>query len=354
MESCGFGWREMRWLALLSVSTLALFDAAAAVQTTGEWQQKTVRSPGQPDELLRLGNGIYLDVRSQQGGETARYQRLFLQAGELILEALPHFMVAPGERRPDMPPDGLIFYGERNIREAWLAGPTRRYAHGVLGDSIEATALRAVEQTGAQAQYELPPNSVFEDRFPRLADLDGDGRDEIAVVRSYLEWGSALAIFTLERGRLRPLAETAPIGQPNRWLNPIGVGELDGDERPEIALVVTPHIGGVLKIYELDGRRLRLEGEAPGFSNHAIGSRELGMSLIIDVDGDGLDEIIVPGSDRKRLHILSFAGRRLQTLAAVEHPRPIATAIHGLDLDGDGRTELIYALDEGTVVVLTR
>jgi hypothetical protein len=30
----------------------------------------------------------------------------------------------------------------------------------------------------------LPEDSAFEDRQPRLADLDGDGRDEIVLVRS--------------------------------------------------------------------------------------------------------------------------------------------------------------------------
>ena len=62
------------------------------------------------------------------------------------------------------------------------------------------------------------------------------------------------------------------IGQPFRWLNPVGVGDFDGDGRREIAAVVTPHLGVTLKLYEWKGERLEPKHEAAGFSNHAIGS----------------------------------------------------------------------------------
>ena len=68
--------------------------------------------------------------------------------------------------------------------------------------------------TGAvrEVVYQLPFHRVFEDRLPRLADLDGDGRDEIIVVESDAIRGAALVVLGL-----RPQAPTdAHAGQTFR------------------------------------------------------------------------------------------------------------------------------------------
>jgi len=59
---------------------------------------------------------------------------------------------------------------------------------------------------------------------------------------------------------------------PNRWLNPLGVGDFDGDGRLDIALVATPHIGGRLRLYRYQPGRLTLFAERSGVSTHRIGS----------------------------------------------------------------------------------
>ncbi|MSQ70451.1 MAG: hypothetical protein EXR27_04035 [Betaproteobacteria bacterium] len=91
---------------------------------------------------------------------------------------------------PDLLPDSRPGAGRNDIALAWLAAPTTRYAHGVLGDAIEAAALRVRLREGAELRYDLPSDSVFEDLQPRVLDLDGDGRDEIMVVRSRLDAGA--------------------------------------------------------------------------------------------------------------------------------------------------------------------
>jgi hypothetical protein len=72
--------------------------------------------------------------------------------------------------------------GQRDIAAAWLTGPSRIYGHGVLSDAIEATGLTVKMRDGRDLSYRQRGASVFEDRRARLADLDGDGRDEIIVV----------------------------------------------------------------------------------------------------------------------------------------------------------------------------
>jgi len=339
----------MRSLAIPVLAALLGLGGPCMAADSAGWTAITVQASRAFSEMLRSGNAIYLDTGLSDAA--GRYQRVHLQADGIVLEALPNFLIAPGEYRPGMLPDGGIVNG-RGIVEAWLAGPTQRYRHGVLGDGVEATTLKVTDDLRRQIVYELPADSVFEDRFPRLADLDGDGNDEALLVRSYLDRGAALAVFKLDGDRLLLAAESEPIGKPQRWLNPAGIADFDGDGRPEIAAVETPHIGGVLVLYEMTDGKLVPEQRIQGFSNHAIGSRELGMAAAVDLDGDGIADLALPDAQRRALRMVSFAGGNFRQIAVVDHDRAIVSGIHVVDLDGDGAPELVYALDNATVVVL--
>ena len=203
----------------------------------------------------------------------------------------------------DRLPDGIVTTGQRDITAVWLTGPSDIYAHGVLGDAIEATGLRVKMADGGSLSFHLDGASVFEDRRARLADLDGDGGDEILVVRSYLDRGAALAIFRVREIRITWVAETTPIGRAHRWLNPLGIADFDGDGRLEIALVITPHIGGTLKIFHLANDALVEDWSAKGFSNHIMGSRHLDLGLI--VKGGAKPALLLPNARRTGLRLVS-------------------------------------------------
>jgi len=257
-------------------------------------------------------------------------------------------------RLPDMLPDGHVTQGGRNIAAAWLTGPTDRYAHGALGDMIEASGLVVELKGGKRVSLRLKDDSVFEDLTPRLADLDGDGDDEVLVIRSYQDEGSALVLIEAGPDGLRVAAETPPHGLANRWLNPVGVADFDGDGRPEVALVRTPHIGGTLMLFELKNGALVKDHAVSGFSNHINGTRELGMSAVGDVNGDGVPDLLVPDAGRGSLRMVTFAGGRFAELARVPHRGDrIATAIVLSDLDGDGRAEAVYGLFGGALAVVS-
>lgn len=258
----------------------------------------------------------------------------------------------PEARMPTMLPDGEITQSPGRVKKAWLSGPTGIYSHGILGDPVEASALNVLTAQGQKITYRIDQRSVFEDLRVRLVDLDGDGREELVVIRSYLEEGSALSVFRLGRRSIRPLAETPPIGQSHRWLNPAGAADFDGDGKIEIAYVETPHIGGTLRLYQLGIGGLHQEHEAPGFSNHKIGSRMLDMSAVVDWNGDGTPDLAVPDASRRRMRVVSFAGGKFSNIARMAEGPEIMTRVLATDLDGDGKPELLYGLADNTIVLM--
>jgi hypothetical protein len=192
-----------------------------------------------------------------------------------------------------------------DISRAWLADETDRYRHFVLGGRFEASTLVAVDPRGRPHRFELSGGAVFEDREVRITDLDGDGRSELAVVVSRPGVGSALALFGLGPEGLRRLAETAPNGLENRWLNPSGVGRFTRTDRLEIAIVRTPHIDGRLELYSFDGRSLTLTARTAGFSTHRNGSRHQRLYAVLTRPGR-TDLLVVPVLDRSALAVLDF------------------------------------------------
>jgi len=237
------------------------------------------------------------------------------------------------------------------VRQVWLAGLTERYRHPIFERSGNASSVRVLTGAGIQLRYSAPPDAVIEDRLPRL--VHAWGQDAVLTVKSTIQGGAAVLLLGMSGDRLQPLAESAPIGTPQRWLNPIGVADFDGDGIPEVAAVVTPHIGGWLTLYRRDGHRLVAVQRESGFSNHAIGTDELRLAAMVDVNGDGILDLAVPGPDRRTLRIVTFAGGRFHELQRFGHSAVIKSAVIATDLDGDGKQELVYVLADGTLVVLT-
>lgn len=309
-------------------------------------------------EIVRVGPGIeggishapsHVGLRDADG----RHRRLVLERGRLAMSDVGIPTTTAIMPRPDdILPDGEITFGTRDIIQAWLTDPTERYRHGVLGDAIEAGGFALQRPDGRIARYKLDAGSVFEDRRVRLIDLDGDGRDEAIVVQSYLDAGAALAVFGLDEAGVEYLSEVPAIGRVNRWLNPVGAADFDGDGWTEVAFVETPHIGGTLRLYEFRNRRLHEDHAARGFSNHAIGSREQSQAAIHDWTGDGVPDIAVPDARRSAIRFVTFADGIFREFDGVAHNRKIVTAVRPAELDGSGTVYAVYGLADGTIVAV--
>lgn len=160
--------------------------------------------------------------------------------------------------------------------------PTDRYPHGALGDPWEWGALAVSFRLTppcpahrASATVTLPQEMVFEDVAPRLADLDGDGEAEVLTVEAHSRLGARLAIYKHLEGKLRRVAATPHIGRANRWLAPLGAADLDGDGRVEIAYIDRPHLLKTLRIWRYADGKLTPVADAPNLTNHRFGEPEI-------------------------------------------------------------------------------
>jgi hypothetical protein len=310
-------------------------------------------------QTVGLAAGIAEITTDAAGGIVIRddRDRLFVLSATADgprLESLSEYRaVSPIEDDRKLP-DGEGSVGRGAVAKAWLADPTDRYRHGVLGDAIEAATVRVQWRGGGTGEFSAGNDAVFEDRRVRLADVDGDGEDDLVVVHTYLDKGAAVLVLKADGGTLEVLGESPPIGQSHRWLNPVGVADFDGDRKPEIAVVTTPHIGGILRYYGYRRGRLVEELTAAGYSNHINGSRTLDMAAVLDLNGDTVPDILLPSDDRRRLVAVTANRGEITVLWELRHQAPVVTAVRTADLEDDGLADIVYGLQDGTLVLVIR
>ena len=324
-------------------AAIALFCGLSAVPAAAQWVAAPVETPAKVTEIKQVDDAVYA-----WAGD--RWFELSLCKDRPVCFAPGE--PPPDETAPDGIPHGAIAYADGDgITSAWYTEPTDRYPHGTLGDKTAAGALVVQDVYGHRASVKLPPNQVFEDLTPRIADLDGDGRNEVLAIRASLRTGAALVAYDLAGSSLIEIDSTPPIGQPNRWLNVAGIADFTGDRSLDIAAVRKPDIGGTLEIVTLDRRRFRVVDSEKGFSNHIFGSTALGMSAVARINDDNIADLAVPDAKRRVLRMMTVAGGSLREIARVPLDGQIVTAIgtlHPLD-----KPTFVLGLDGGRLVAIS-
>lgn len=225
-----------------------------------------------------------------------------LAAAFLLLAALPVAAEDLPRNCAEGPPDQPVAYAcyERPTRRYGHGALGDRGEWERLSVVLRIAGATAGDGGGLtrQLRIEAPDDGVFEDVAPRLADLDGDGIVEIVAVESTAQGGAALVVFRTSPEGVVRFAATPPIGQRHRWLAPAGIADLDGDGRIEIAYVETPHLAGILRVWRLAGPELVEIASAEGFSNHSFGAAGI-VGGVRDC-GAGT-ELVLPDRSRRQV-----------------------------------------------------
>ncbi|MEM8539664.1 MAG: hypothetical protein AAGF25_01810 [Pseudomonadota bacterium] len=277
--------RLLAALALtLSISVEAQAQSVEVIPTEGEVTAITQTPAGSYVETTRGTFAI------TEGSECA---------GKICLT--PDVVRGLPERAPEGAlPDGFISAArDGDIRKAWYARPTERYAHAVLGDAIEGGSLVVELNDGTQKEFVLPENQVFEDITPRIHDLNFSGTNEVVTIRSSQTGGAAVVVYGLVDGELAEVAASSENGLRNRWLNIVGVLPQKSSSSSSIYFIRTPHINGRLNRLEVgrDGSK-DVDLRQNDFSNHVIGSRVLDLGLLHAGDQP---HMYIPSQNRRSL-----------------------------------------------------
>jgi len=199
------------------------------------------------------------------------------------------------------------------------------YPHRIMGSIQEKQALSVVDQNGRTHRIVLASN-VFEDMAPRVADMDGDGLNDVVVIETDVNLGASLAIYSIGADGLFKLAATPHIGRAFRWLAPAGIADFDGDGQNDVAYVETPHLGKVLRFWTIRDGALVEIAAARGLTNHRIGDEFIAGGVR---DCDDAVEVLTASGDWGHVIATSLVdgGMEFKTVSTYKGPQSFADAL---------------------------
>jgi len=296
-----------KWLVGLPVEGGSLWvvvpeaGAPEAVRVSQDRVESVVIEPdllaGQPPAVVVQDNGVRFLTADETGPNTHAVQ---FPDGTIATVTKSGAVRVDGDLLiEDALPDARIVW--QDDVAAVLAGATERYDHGALGNEVEASAIVLFVADGSgtvRRRVQLPEPTVVEGVAPILADIDDDGDSEVLVTVTGPDEGARVVAYGLDGERV---ATGPAIGTGFRWRHQLCVAPFSPDGTPEIAVVRTPHIGGTVEFYRIDGDRLSIAARYDGVSSHAFGSRILDGGLAGDLLGDGRQTLVVPTQKRRKL-----------------------------------------------------
>jgi hypothetical protein len=185
---------------------------------------------------------------------------------------------------------------------ALLTEPTMRYRHGVLGDEVEAAAVTLIDPDDLSDLGTFRPEAPFVIEQRRALPFVSGGLEGLYLTLSAQRSGAGVVALARGPAGLELRATGEAIGLGNRWLNLFAARE------DRAYSVRTPHIGGPLERYRLEGGALTVERFQLEVTNHAIGSRNLDLGLLLPDVAPGRDLLVLPRRDLRALRLIRCDG----------------------------------------------
>ncbi len=259
-------------------------------------------TPGQPPVLAVQGNTVRLATTPANAspnsvpvyltGSRAAYvdnlQRLTVLEPDGTLWR-PDLKVLPDTRVVQISPEKVLV----------LAEPTNRFPHSALGDNLEATAVVVVTVGVNEVEtiYRSEDN-VIESIAPLLADVDGDGIDDVALTVSN-DRDAWILVASSTGGGVMAISD--PVDRLLGWRQLVAVGPLGPTGQTEIVEVLYPDAQGSVRFLSMSGGKLGIVATRTGYRSHEFGARNLEQAVAADVDRDGHVEVILPTLDRQHI-----------------------------------------------------
>lgn len=187
----------------------------------------------------------------------------------------------------------------------------------------------------------------FQDGFggPEWGDVDGDGRPELVVVARASATGGAPRILTFDPGA-PAFPDVTPYDQPwVQYANDFRLADLDGDGAQEI-LIASGWQWGFLTAYRhLPGGAFEVVSESPEAAEpyHSVAAADLDGDGRVEIVGEARREYLGPPS------VVVVDGLTGLELWRVELPNiplnPHDSELEIVDLDGDGALEIVCLLE---------
>jgi hypothetical protein len=238
---------------------------------------------------------------------------------------------------------------------AALSRPSSDFSPGRLGDDQEAQGLAVFNWDGRtlklESEFELPEGQIFEALTPIMAGTDNDESPVLVLTVTEENKGTQIRSYSYIKGRIREKRK-GPVSDEDQWIHILGSSKLGTGERNYlVAALIGEEDKGDLELYRLDLAQTRITLNST-VSTHLSGSRLLETVLIGDMDRDGQMELLSPGEGRSSLVVYSLDRNRLKRKEIFNSSRMIGTNLCPGDFNGDGNSDIMFGLDDGTLVII--
>jgi len=335
-------------------AAVSLFDGKVQVfqikdqwyRDISHWYDMTTDQGYIPSLLIRTE---YVSLIDFPDGEIEHTHPVILSDGTQVNTVEGGLMIGRTFVPASPLPDARILVDDKD-RLLFLSDPSKLYNHGVLGDNLEAAGMTIIEtdpEISVVSTIGISAPEVIEGIKPIWFDFDGDGEKEILVTLSDGRKGASLVLFDESGQRV---ANGPSVGLGYRWRHQLAVGPFGTAGETEIVDMLTPHIGGPIEFYQIDGDELRVVASVEGFTSHVMGSRNLDMVAAGDFDGDERPEIIVPTYDRRMLGAIQRTESGAEVKYALDLGARLATNLSAFRYE-DGTISLAAGLDNSVLRV---